>query len=72
MPLVGGLIRTAMKAGIAKKVIDELRKPENQRKLQVIGARVVAEVRKPENQEKVRRAARAVASKAGRRSPARP
>ncbi len=28
-----GLLRTVVKAGVAKKVFDEARKPENQRKI---------------------------------------
>jgi hypothetical protein len=59
-------VRTGIKAGIAKKVIDELRKPENQERLKVIAARVAAEVRKPQNQERVRRLARSLR---GRRAP---
>jgi cysteine synthase len=66
---MGGVVRAGVKAGIAKKVIDELRKPENQQRLKVIGARIVAEARKPENQERVRRAVRTVADRAGRRRP---
>jgi len=65
------LLRAAIKAGIATKVLDELRKPENRAKLHVVGARIAAEARKPENRERVRRAARAVTSKV-RRSPSRP
>ncbi len=72
MALGRSVFRTATRAGIAKMVLDELRKPENQQKLRDIGARVSAEVRKPENQEKVRRAASTLASKVRRRGPGRP
>jgi hypothetical protein len=60
-------VRTGIKAGIAKKVIDELRKPENQERLKVIAARVAAEARKPENRERARRLARSVSRRRGRR-----
>ena len=65
MVWIGGAVRAGVKAGIAKKVLDELRKPENQRRLRVIAERVAAEVRKPENQERARQVARRVAAGAG-------
>ncbi|MCU1678991.1 MAG: hypothetical protein JWM93_3749 [Frankiales bacterium] len=71
MGVMRGAVRTGLKAGIAKKVIDELRKPENQQRLRVIAARIVAEARKPANQERARQLVRTITSR-GRRRTARP
>ena len=60
MAFVGRAVRAGVKAGIAKKVYDELRKPENQARLKAIGQRVLAEARKPENQAKARRMVQSV------------
>jgi hypothetical protein len=72
MAWMSGVVRAGVKAGIAKKVLDELRKPENQQKLKAIAARVVTEVRKPENQERARQVGRTVVRTVRRRRPARP
>ena len=61
MAWMSGVVRTAVKAGVAKKVLDELRRPENQQKLKDIAARLVTEVRKPETRERARQVGRTVA-----------
>jgi hypothetical protein len=71
MAFLGGALRAGIKAGIAKKVYDELRKPENQEKVRRLAARVAAEARRPENQEKARQVARAVTSRMRARGRAR-
>ena len=72
MAWMSGVVRTTVKAGVAKKVLDELRRPENQQKLKDIAARVAAEVRKPENQARARQVARTVAGTVRRKRPTRP
>ena len=67
MAWMGRVVRVGMKAGIANKVLDELRKPENRERMRVIGARVMTEVRKPENQARARQLGRTVAAKVPRR-----
>ncbi len=51
-----GIIKSALKTGIAVKAVDlarrEMRKPENQRKARALMARAQQEFRKPQNQQK--------------------
>ncbi|MGI8532409.1 MAG: hypothetical protein ACR2KN_05340 [Geodermatophilaceae bacterium] len=51
-----GIIKSALKTGIAVKAVDlarrEMRKPENQRKVRALMARAQQEFRKPQNQQK--------------------
>ena len=63
-----GIIKSAMKTGIAVKAFDlirrEMRRPENQQKLKDLMAKAQHEFRKPENQQK----AKDVLSKVSKRS----
>ncbi len=53
-----GIIKSALKTGIAVKAVDlarrEMRKPENQRKAKELMARAQREFRKPENQRRAK------------------
>lgn len=53
-----GIIKSALKTGIAVKAVDlarrEMRKPENQRKARELLARAQQEFRKPENKQKAK------------------
>lgn len=68
-----GLLKGALKAGIAVKVVDVLRreaaKPENQRKARELGDRVRREIGKPENQRKIQDAVGRVTSRVGKGRP---
>lgn len=53
-----GVIKSALKTGIAVKAFDlarrEMRKPENQRKAKALLAKAQEEFRKPQNQRKAK------------------
>lgn len=53
-----GIIKSALKTGIAVKAVDlarrEMRKPENQRRAKELLARAQQEFRKPQNQQKAK------------------
>ncbi len=65
-----GMIKSALKTGIAVKVVDVVRreaaKPENQRKIRQFVDRARREVAKPENQRKARELASKLSSRAGK------
>ncbi|CAN5267149.1 hypothetical protein BH24ACT9_BH24ACT9_09050 [soil metagenome] len=66
-----GMIKSALKTGIAVKIVDVVRreaaKPENQRKAREMVDRVRREATKPENQRKARDLAAKFSSRSGKR-----
>ncbi len=65
-----GMIKSALKTGIAVKVVDVVRreaaKPENQRKIRQFVDRARREAAKPKNQRKARELVSKLSSRAGK------
>ncbi|MGI8723249.1 MAG: hypothetical protein ACR2JG_13600 [Geodermatophilaceae bacterium] len=65
-----GMIKSALKTGVAVKIVDVVRreaaKPENQRKIRELIDRARNEATKPENQRKAREMVSKISSRTGK------